>query len=92
MPSMKYLARVSCALLLAAAGAAWSDVSRDDAAAIAQRSAGGRVLSVDKAEAAGRPVWRVKIVTRSGDVRIILVDVATGQPVSQLPHDAPAAG
>ena len=75
---------LACALLVAAAGAAWADVSREDAATIAQRASGGRVLSVDRAEAAGRPVWRVKVVTRSGDVRIILVDVATGQTVSQL--------
>jgi len=32
-----------------------------------------------RAEAGGRAVWRVKVVTPRGDVRIVLVDVATGQ-------------
>ena len=76
---MKALTRLTCALLLAASSAAWADVSRDDAAAIAQRASNGRVLAVERADAGGRPVWRVKVVTKSGDVRVILVDVATGK-------------
>ncbi|HWI82296.1 PepSY domain-containing protein [Ramlibacter sp.] len=58
---------------------AWADVSRDDAAAAAQRLTSGRVLAVDKAESAGRAVWRVKVVTPQGEVRVILIDVATGK-------------
>jgi uncharacterized membrane protein YkoI len=69
-----------CAMLLAVAGLpAWAAVSRDDAAAMVQRETGGRVLSVERADAGGRPVWRVKVVTPRGDVRVVLVDVATGQ-------------
>ncbi len=69
-----------CAALLAAAGLpAWADVSRDDAAALAQRETGGRVLAVERAESGGRAVWRVKVVTARGDVRVILVDVASGR-------------
>ena len=67
-------------MLLAVAGLpAWAAVSRDDAAAVVQRGTGGRVLSVERADAGGRPVWRVKVVTPRGDVRVVLVDVATGQ-------------
>jgi hypothetical protein len=69
------------ALLLAAAAPAWADVSRDDAAAVAQRASGGRVLAVERADAGNRPVWRVKVLTPRGDVRVILVDVATGRTV-----------
>ena len=58
---------------------AWADVSRDDAAAVAQRASGGRVLSVDLAQSGGRPAWRVKVVTAQGEVRVILVDVASGR-------------
>ena len=76
---MKALTRLTCALLLALATSAWADVSRDDAAAIAQRASKGRVLAVELADAGGRPVWRVKVVTAGGDVRVILVDVATGR-------------
>lgn len=75
---MKRLAFI-VALLLAAAAPAWADVSRDDAAAVAQRASGGRVLAVERADAGNRPVWRVKVLTPSGDVRVILVDVATGR-------------
>ena len=64
---------------LAAVLPAWADVSRDDAAAIAQRVSQGRVLAVERTEADNRPVWRVKVVTPGGEVRVILVDVATGR-------------
>lgn len=77
---MKTLAKLLCALLLAAALPAWADVSRDDAAVIAQRATGGRVLTVEPAQAGNRPVWRVKVVTPRGDVRVILVDMASGRP------------
>jgi uncharacterized membrane protein YkoI len=73
------LRKLTCTLLLALALPGWAAVSRDDAAAVVQRETGGRVLAVERAEAGGREVWRVKVVTRSGDVRVILVDVATGR-------------
>ncbi|HEY9100831.1 PepSY domain-containing protein [Chitinimonas sp.] len=68
-------------LLIVVAMPAWADVSRDDAAAIAQRASNGRVLSVEKAEREGRPVWRVKVVTAQGEVRVIFIDVASGRPL-----------
>jgi uncharacterized membrane protein YkoI len=76
---MKLLAHLTCALMLAAAAPAWADVSRDEAAAVAQRESGGRVLAVERAEARNRPVWRVKVVTPNGNVRVILVDLASGR-------------
>ncbi len=69
---------LSC-LLLVAATPAWADVSRDDAAAIAQRQTGGRVLSVERAERDGQAVWRVKVVTGQGEVKVIFIDVNTGR-------------
>jgi len=78
---VKALRIVLVAALVATAGLpAWADVSRDEAAAVAQRQTGGRVLAVERAEAGGRPAWRVKVVTPRGEVRVVLVDVATGQP------------
>jgi uncharacterized membrane protein YkoI len=71
--------RSVCAALVLTAGAAWADLSRDDAAAAAQRATGGRVLSVEKSQAGNRVVWRVKVVTGRGEVRVILIDAATGQ-------------
>lgn len=68
--------------LLVAASPAWADVGRDAAAAAAARaSGGGRVLSVDRGDAGGRAVWRVKVVTAAGEVKVVLIDAATGRPV-----------
>lgn len=69
-----HLAAVCTALMLLAAPAR-AELSRDDAAAVAQRVSGGRVLSVEKSGA----MWRVKVVTAKGEVRVILVDAATGR-------------
>ena len=78
---MNALVRSICAALIVLASPAWADISRDDAAAVAQRMTSGRVLSVEKSESGRRPVWRVKVLTAQGEVRVILIDVATGQPV-----------
>ena len=76
---MKVFSKLLCATLLVASNLAWANLSRDDAAAVAQRASGGRVLSVEKSESSSQPVWRVKVVTAAGEVRVIQVDVATGQ-------------
>lgn len=78
---MNVLVKPICAALVVVATAAWADLSRDEAAAAAQRVSSGRVLSVDKAEAAGRPAWRVKVVTAKGEVRVILIDAGSGKPL-----------
>jgi len=77
----KRLATPLAALLIVLAAPAWADVGRDEAAAAAQRVASGRVLSVDKTEANRRPAWRVKVLTVQGDVRVILIDAATGRVI-----------
>ena len=74
---MKLLLPSLCALALFVATPAWADISREQAAATAQRVANGRVLSVDKVDA----VWRVKVLTAQGQVRVILIDAASGQVV-----------
>ena len=76
---MNTFAKLLCAATLVVSNLAWANLSRGDAASLAQRSSGGRVLSVDKSESSGQAVWRVKLVTPSGDVQVILVNVATGE-------------
>ena len=76
---MKALLKPVCALLMALSAPAWADVSRDEAAAAAQRVSSGRVLSVEKAESERRPVWRVKVLTDKGEVRVILIDAGSGR-------------
>ena len=78
---MKALASSLCALSIVLTTSAWADVSRDEAAATAQRIASGRVLSIERSEAERRPVWRVKVLTAQGEVRVILIDAASGRVV-----------
>lgn len=78
--AVNFLRTLLCAAVLATTIApAWAAVSRDAAAAIAQRATGGRVLAVEQAQAGGRAMWRVKVLTPNGEVRVIMVDVASGQ-------------
>lgn len=76
---MKLVSALLCSVLMVLAVPAWADTSRDDAAAIAQRVSGARVLSVERTERGGYAVWRVKLVTPRGEVRVILIDVASGR-------------
>ena len=76
---MKSLMTLISVLLMALALPAWADISRDDAATAAQQTSGGRVLAVDKAEREGRPLWRVKVLTPKGEVKVILIDAASGR-------------
>jgi uncharacterized membrane protein YkoI len=76
---MKRAALLLACALLAGAAPSWADVSRDDAAARAAQAGGGRVLSVEKSDSGGRVVWRVKLVTTQGEVKVVLVDAATGR-------------
>ena len=69
----------ACSVTLALVAPAWADVSRDQAAAAAQRQTGGRVLSVDKTESGRRPMWRVKVVTPKGEVRVVFIDAGAGR-------------
>jgi uncharacterized membrane protein YkoI len=76
---MKSFSCLLCVLLMAFGSPAWADVSRDQAVVAAQHASGGRVLSVDKAERDGRPVWRVKVLSPQGEVKVILIDAASGR-------------
>lgn len=55
------------------------EISVEQAAQIAQRAVGGRVLSAEPASMGGRRVVRVKLLTRDGVVRVVVVDAATGR-------------
>jgi uncharacterized membrane protein YkoI len=77
---MRIAHRLLLALSILASAPVWADVGRDEAAAIARQQADGRVLSVERVDAGRRAVWRVKVLTSRGEVRVIFVDAATGRP------------
>lgn len=79
MHAMKLLYPLIGALMMALAVPAWAEVGRDEAAAVAQRASAGRVLAVDRIEHEGRTVWRVKVLTPQGEVKVILIDAANGR-------------
>jgi len=76
---MKTITTLTCAVLLAGTLPAWADLSRDDAASIVQKASGGRVLAVERAEQKGAAVWRVKVLTPQGEVKVVIIDVASGR-------------
>lgn len=76
---MKFSIALISVFMFALATPAWAEVSRDAAAAVVQKSSGGRVLAVEKAELDGRSVWRVKVLTPQGEVMVVLIDAASGR-------------
>ena len=54
-------------------------ISVEQAAQVAQRAVGGRVLAAEPGSVGGRPVVRVKLLTRDGVVRVVVVDAVTGR-------------
>ncbi len=77
---MKALLKVLFCAACLLAGSAFAAVSRDDASALAQKKTnGGRVMSVEKFVEGDKNVWRVKVLTSSGEVRAVFVDEATGK-------------
>jgi uncharacterized membrane protein YkoI len=55
-------------------------VNRDEAASIAQRVAPGRVLAVERGVHVDESiVWRVKVLTSTGEVRQVVIDAQTGR-------------
>ncbi len=60
-------------IILAQAG-----LTAQDAAELVQARVGGQVLAVEPIQSDGRLVYRVKVLTRKGAVRIFYVDASTG--------------
>jgi hypothetical protein len=80
---MPRVVRSGAALLLSLGlllPAAWAGVSRDEAASLAQRMAPGRVLAVENGvHVDNRQVWRVRVLTSAGELRLVVIDADTGR-------------
>jgi uncharacterized membrane protein YkoI len=59
---------------IARRGGGEAGVSLNDAVQQVQRETGGRVLSADTVNQGGRTVHRIKVLTPSGQVRIVTID------------------
>jgi len=55
-----------------------TSVSSDQAAKIAERHFEGRVLDVKRDDGA----WRVKMLNKNGEIRVLAIDEATGEMIS----------
>jgi uncharacterized membrane protein YkoI len=53
-------------------------VSLNDAVQQVQRETGGRVLSAETVNQNGRMVHRIKVLTASGQVRVVVIDAQAG--------------
>lgn len=53
-------------------------ISLSDATELVKKRTGGRVLAAQEVREQGRAAYRIKILTRQGEVRIVLVDAETG--------------
>ena len=60
--------------LIARRGGGESGVSLNEAVQQVKRETGGRVLSADTVNQGGRTVHRIKVLTPSGQVRVVVVD------------------
>jgi len=80
---MSRIARSSAVLLLALGcvlPAAWAGIGRDEAASLAQRMTPGRVLAVEQGvHVDNSKVWRVRMVTPAGELRLLVIDAETGR-------------
>lgn len=64
-------------LILADAGK-HTRITLSDATELVQNRIGGRVLTAESVREQGREMYRVKVLTRQGEVRIVYVDAETG--------------
>ncbi|HEX7889289.1 MAG TPA: PepSY domain-containing protein [Ramlibacter sp.] len=80
---MPRIPRSSVAVLLALVfllPTAWAGVGREEAASIAQRKAPGRVLAVEHGVHVDNSlIWRVKLLTSTGELRLVVIDAQTGR-------------
>ncbi len=80
------------AIALALTMPAWAQMGRDQAAAAAERQTGGRVLAVDRIASGSGAMWRVKVVTPRGEVRVVLIEADEGSSMRSEGRDTGAQG
>jgi len=71
------------ALLLLMSAVVHADIGKKQAVSIAQSVYPGRVLAVKQVQENNAPVYRVKTLSASGDVHIIVIDAESGKVISK---------
>ena len=55
-----------------------ASLSLNDATELVRKRTGGRVLAAQEVREQGRAMYRIKVITPQGEVRIVFVDAQTG--------------
>ena len=79
----KYLLPLLPVLLLLMSAAVEADIGKNQAVSIAQSVYPGRVLAVKLVQENNASVYRVKTLSASGDVHIIVIDADSGKVISK---------
>jgi len=79
----KYLLPLLPVLLLLMSAAVQADIGKKQAVSIAQGVYPGRVLAVKLVQENNASVYRVKTLSASGDVHIIVIDADSGKVISK---------
>jgi uncharacterized membrane protein YkoI len=70
-------------LLMLMSAVVHADIGEKQAISIAQSVYPGRVLAVKQAQDKNVPVYRVKTLSASGDVHIVVIDADSGKVISK---------
>ena len=79
----KYLLPLLTVFLLLMSAAVQADIGKNQAVSIAQSVYPGRVLAVKLVQENNASVYRVKTLSASGDVHIIVIDADSGKVISK---------
>ena len=79
----KYLLPLLTVFLLLMSAAVQADIGKKQAVSIAQGVYPGRVLAVKLVQENNTSVYRVKTLSASGDVHIIVIDADSGKVISK---------
>ena len=70
-------------LLMLMSAVVHADIGKKQAVSIAQSVHPGRVLAVKQVQENNVPVYRVKTLSASGDVHIVVIDADSGKVISK---------
>lgn len=65
-----------------AAAPVYADISKQEAASIAQQRFAGRVIGIQADAQNGTPVYRVKVLDNSGGLHLVIIDRQNGNILS----------